>query len=81
MVPRGEGKGRISWKIGTDIYTLGWGFPGGSVVKNPPAPRMQLQSPGEGNGSPLQCSYWENPMDRGAWQAVVHGITEASDMT
>ena len=31
---------------------------------------------GEGNGSPLQYSYLENPMDRGAWQATVHGITE-----
>ena len=30
--------------------------------------------PGEGNGNPLQCSCLENPMDRGAWQAAVHGI-------
>ena len=29
---------------------------------------------GEGNGSPLQCSCLENPMDRGAWQAAVHGV-------
>jgi len=32
------------------------------------------RSPGEGNGSPLQYSYLENTMDRGAWQAAVHGI-------
>ena len=32
-------------------------------------------SPGEGNGNPLQYSCLENPMDRGAWQATVHGIT------
>ena len=32
------------------------------------------RSPGEGNGNPLQCSYLENPMDRGAWQATVHGV-------
>ena len=30
--------------------------------------------PGEGNGSPLQCSCLENPMDRGAWWATVHGV-------
>ena len=31
------------------------------------------RSPGEGNGNPLQYSCLENPMDRGAWQATVHG--------
>ena len=31
------------------------------------------RSPGEGNGSPLQYSRWSKPMDRGAWQATVHG--------
>ena len=31
------------------------------------------RSPGEGNGHPLQYSRLENPMDRGAWQATVHG--------
>ena len=30
--------------------------------------------PGEGNGNPLQYSYLENPMDRGTWQATVHGV-------
>ena len=38
------------------------------------------RSPGEGNGNPLQYSCLENPMDRGAWWATVHGVTE-SDMT
>ena len=33
------------------------------------------RSPGEGNGNPLQYSCLENPMDRGAWQAIVHGVT------
>ena len=33
------------------------------------------RSSGEGNGSPFQYSHLENPMDRGAWQATVHGIT------
>ena len=36
--------------------------------------------PGEGNGNPLQDSCLGNPMDRGAWQATVHGVTE-SDTT
>ena len=31
--------------------------------------------PGEGNGDPLQYSCLENPMDRGAWQATVHGVS------
>ena len=39
------------------------------------------RSPGEGNGSPLQYSCLENPMDRGAWWATVHGITEELDTT
>ena len=30
---------------------------------------------GEGNGNPLQYSCLENPVDRGAWQATVHGVT------
>ena len=33
------------------------------------------RSPGEGHGNPLQCSCLENPTDRGAWQAAVHGVT------
>ena len=32
--------------------------------------------PGEGNGNPLQYSCQENPMDRGAWRATVHGVTK-----
>ena len=63
------------------------GFPGGAVVKNLPAnagdgrdvgsiPRSG-RSPGEGNGNPLQYSCLENFMDRGAWQATVHGVTKS----
>ena len=33
------------------------------------------RSPGEGNGNPFQYFCLENPMDRGAWQATVHGVT------
>ena len=38
------------------------------------------RSPGEGNGNSLQYSCLGNPMDRGAWQATVHGVAE-SDIT
>ena len=62
------------------------GFPGGSVVKNSPANAADTGDvdfihglrtpPGEGNVCPLQYSCLENPMDRGAWQAIVHGIAK-----
>ena len=35
------------------------------------------RSPGEGNGNPLQYSCLENPMDRGAWWAAVHGVAKS----
>ena len=35
------------------------------------------RSPGEGDGNPLQYSYLENPMDRGAKEATVHGVTKS----
>ena len=35
------------------------------------------RSPGEGNGKPLQYSCLENPMDRGAWWAIVHGVAKS----
>ena len=61
---------------------------GGSVVKNPPANAGDVgsvlgsgRSPGEGKGNPLQYSCLGNPMDRGAWQATVHGVPKESDMT
>ena len=39
------------------------------------------RSPGGGNGNPLQYSCLENPMDRGAWWAIVHGVAKESDTT
>ena len=39
------------------------------------------RSPGEGNGNLLQYSCLENPTDRGAWQAAVHGDIKESDTT
>ena len=41
----------------------------------------QVRSPGEGNGNPFQSSCLENPMDRGTWQAIVHGVAKESDVT
>ena len=35
------------------------------------------RSPGGGHGNPLQYPCLENPMDRGAWRATVHGVTES----
>ena len=35
------------------------------------------RSPGEGHGNPLQCSWLENSMDRGAWWATVHGVAKS----
>ena len=59
------------------------GFPGGSVVKNPPANAGDVglipgsgRSPGEGNGNPFQYSCLENPTDRRVWSAIVHGVTK-----
>ena len=62
------------------------GFPGGSAVKDLPVNVDEDsipgsgRSPGEGNGSPLRYSCLENPMDRGAWEATVHGFVK-SEMT
>ena len=39
------------------------------------------RSPGEGNGNPLWYSCLENPIDRGAWWAIVQGGHKESDMT
>ena len=39
------------------------------------------RSPGKGRGNPLQYSYLENPLDRGAWWITVHGVTKESDTT
>ena len=39
------------------------------------------RSPRGGHGNSLQYSYPENPMDKGAWQATVHGVAKESDMT
>ena len=59
------------------------GFPGGAVVKNPPANAGDARdmgsiptgrSPGAGNGNLLQYSCLEDSMARGVWWATVHGV-------
>ena len=59
------------------------GFPGGAVVKTPPANAGDVslilgsgRSPEEGNGNPLQYYCLGNPKDRGTWWATVHGVTK-----
>ena len=59
------------------------GFPGGSNSKesacnvgDPCLIPGYGRSPGEGNGNPLQYSFLENSMDRGAWQATVHRVAK-----
>ena len=57
------------------------------MVKNPPASAGDIKdtgsipgsgrSPGEGNGNPLQDSCLENPKDKRAWWAVVHGVAKS----
>ena len=80
--------------LGITVDVLCWlnshlGFPGDTVIKDPPANAGEAgdeglipgsgRSPGGGNGNPLQYSYLENPMDSGAWQATVHEVAKVSD--
>ena len=68
-----------------DFLTFAFqGFPGGSQVKASASNVGDLgsipgsgRSPGEGNGNPLQYSCLENPMDREARQATVHGVAKS----
>ena len=70
--------------VGTDTCV---GFAGGSAVKDQPARAGDVReagsipgsgrSPEEGNGSPLQDSCLENPMDGGAWWDTVHGVAKS----
>ena len=80
---RGGGSEAVLWYL-LFYLVLFHGIPGGSEVKNPPANAGDTgliselkQSPGEGNGNPLQYSRLGNPMDRGAWWATAHGVKES----
>ena len=73
----------LHWCSWSNIFAF-WGFVGDSDGKESACnggdlgliPRLG-RSTGEGNGNPLQYSCLENPMDRGAWQARVHGVTKS----
>ena len=62
-------------------------FPGGTMVKNLPATAGDIRDVGsipglgrstaEGYDNLLQCSFLENPMNRGAWQVTVHRVTKS----
>ena len=63
------------------------GFPGDSVIKNPPANTGDVGA--AGREDPLEGEMathssflaWENPRGRGAWCAIIHGVKKQSDMT
>ena len=69
------------------VHKGAWASQVGLVVKNPPANAGDVRdsdsipgsgrSPGKGHGNPLQYSCLENPMDKGAWQATVHGAVKS----
>ena len=66
------------------MYNNLLGFPDGSDDIEPACNTEDLglilgsgKSPGEGNGNPLQYSYLENSMDRGAWRAAVRGVAKS----
>ena len=69
------------------MYASSWASQVALVVKNPPAKAGDTtdpglipgsgRSPGGGHGNPLQYPCLENPMDRGAWQATVHGVAKS----
>ena len=87
--PKAEGPQEVIWSSPwpKSLGRCGGSFPGGSVVKNLPANAGATgdagsipgwgRSPGGGNGNPLQYSCLENPRDRGAWCATVHGVAKS----
>ena len=71
----------VTAKGGRKKITSTRGFPCSSVDKEPACNSGNLgsihesgRSPGERNGNPLQHSCLENPMERGVWQATIHGV-------
>ena len=86
---------RLSWLVSCPPLSdhscclgMDMGFPGGSYDKKSTCNAGDLssipglgKSPGGGNGNPLQYSYLDNSMDRGAWWATVHGVTKRHDWT
>ena len=89
--PRGLSPSDVFAKSDGVVFGGDGGLRGGCqvalVVKNPPANAGDVRdacsipglgrSPGGGLGNPVQYSYLKNPMDRGAWQAVVLGVEKS----
>ena len=76
----------VSLSLGLEklLVTVSKGFPGGSAGKESACNAGDMgfipgsgRSPGGGNSNPLQYSCLDNPMDRGAWWATVHGVTKS----
>ena len=85
--PRHEHRIWVIQAVFSKCYQTSGGFLGGSVGKESACdvgdPRAVASlpvlgsSPGGGHGNPLQNSCLENPMDRGAWRATVHGVAQS----
>ena len=84
------GKFFFNLEIEMNIYwvpNVSWGFPGGTVIKNPPANARDARdmgsipgserSPGVGNTNPLQYACLKNSMGRGAQRVIVHGVAKS----
>ena len=77
----------LPWNRIQSPYVGIWDFPGGTDCKEPTCQCGDVRvagsipglgrSPGGGHGNPLQYSCLENPMDRGAWWATVHGVAQS----
>ena len=93
LTPGGGGSSSLSLSVHFGQWKLQWfmlqlhevmGFPGGSDGKEsacsagePGSTPGSGRIPGEGNGNPLQYFFLENPMDWGAWWAIVHGVAKS----
>ena len=77
----------LHWQMDSLSVAPRWGFSDGSMGKESSCKAGDTgetsmipglgRSPGEGNGNPFQYSCLENPMDGGAWQVTVHGVTKS----
>ena len=84
-----SGSDTVLYPNQSHIYVQTWmlrGFPGGAVVKNPPANAEDARDAGSipglgrspgGHSNLLQDSYLEDPTDRGAWWATVHRVAKS----
>ena len=80
--------GKITWRRDRLLTPVFLGFPSDSDGKESTCNAGDLglipgwgRSSGEGNGNPLQYSFLENSMDRGAWLATVHGVVKSQTTT